>query len=354
MAPRPTPAPVMPIPRSWYRRQTTSATDSTDSSDTDSTDSSDSSSGSSTIPTCVSYCMAEGDLGNCTALTDYTCVCSSAVYQQSVANCWAASCNATEILIGAAYSDAACEYYGVNITTTYSAQTGTETGTANGATNGTAAASTTAAAAATDTSTAPVVYSKAAINIQAIMSSICSALLLVALVMGFLSCRARVRRNQAVSQSRSWTGAGSTLAGGGAKGGAGSQFARSGVHPSAYGAASRPRDPTATYASDNFGATSATYGTGSYAGSSFGNGQVSFGTGLRGNRVGAGFTNRLMLNDIGREGEEWEMGDKTSKVESESPTTPTTRMGAHDAYVATDSTAELNVLVLRDDDTHAH
>lgn len=42
--------------------------------------------------------------------------------------------------------------------------------------------------------TAPVIYSKAAWNIQAVMSSVCSLILFMAIVLGALSCRAQARK----------------------------------------------------------------------------------------------------------------------------------------------------------------
>lgn len=45
--------------------------------------------------------------------------------------------------------------------------------------------------------TAPVIYSKAAWNIQAVMSSICSLILVLSFVLGGLSCRAQARKEAA-------------------------------------------------------------------------------------------------------------------------------------------------------------
>lgn len=151
-------------------------------------------------------------------------------------------------------------------------------------------------------------------------SSICGALLILALLSGFLSCRSRYKREQAFSQNRTWTGVGSTTLGGDTR--KTSRF---------FTRTKDTRDPTATFATDNYGVNSSTFGG---ATTSHAPGQVSFGPvygvnadyGVSSSEgTGGRFTNRLPAGDMNKS-EEWEMEVRKSSIkeeelEVESPTT---------------------------------
>ncbi|WVQ75937.1 hypothetical protein IAR50_005572 [Cryptococcus sp. DSM 104548] len=276
---------------------------------------------SGSVPSCVATCMSSGNTTGCSGVTDYTCVCASEAYIDSVSACFASSCSAAETAVGETYSESACAYYGVDINSTSSATT-TDNSTATATVSSTASA----------VIAAPVTTSHAYINIQAIFSSICSAILLLALVSGFLSCRARYKREQAFSQSRTWTGVGSTMVGANTqtKGAKSKRFA------------SRNADPTATFMSDNYGMTSSNFGgttlngggqTVSFGGA-YGAG-VAYSAGPSYTSGNGGFTNRLPAGeDQDAKSEEYEMGDiakksciKESIEEEEGLNSPTTSKG---------------------------
>ncbi|WVQ83149.1 hypothetical protein IAT38_005287 [Cryptococcus sp. DSM 104549] len=287
------------------------------------------------IPSCVTACMSQGNTDGCSGISDYACICLSSTYVNSVATCMSAACNTDEIALGEAYANAACAYYVGN---------GTSTDTASNSTG-------------TAVLTEPVLYSSAYVNIQAVMSSICGALLICALIMGFQSCRQRYRREQAISQNRTWTGVGSTTLGGDTKQSKSRFFNRTN-HSSAF---DHSRNATGTFMSDNFGVTSSNFGGtttlgtvgqsfgGAYAGGSRSGSGSGAGAGVYGGagKVERGFTNRMNRS------EEWEMetkgGESHGKIDEEdegqveSPTT-STKMGSEVEVGLDGSTVHLNRL----------
>ncbi|KAK4684264.1 hypothetical protein P7C73_g5925, partial [Tremellales sp. Uapishka_1] len=280
----------------------------------------DNSTSTSTIPACVTTCMAEGSLGNCTSYTDYTCLCTSATYTASVLvchhpqpvlsdrkadyhrqSCWESTCtSADDVATGEAYSAAGCAEYGVNVTTT-------------------SIASATATSLSTATSTAaPNTIPQSVRNVSAVMTSICTVLFVIALGLGINNCRPRIRRERTMSQNQSWTGAGSTM-NNDTKDYKTSKFNRSTDYTS--------RAQTSTFASDNFGVTS----------SNFGGQSVPF------PQTSRGFTNRLTVGNMNlNESQEWETEDKDGD-KLDSPVTPTSAMGA-ESEIDLSSTTHLNVL----------
>lgn len=127
------------------------------------------------------------------------------------------------------------------------------------------------------------------------MSSLCAALLVTALVVGFLSCRTR-KRKEAATSSGAWTNM-ATMA---SRQGMGMGGTKSGTTSRGDGAGF---DPTATFASSSY-PTTRSFGHVSGAGIGYGGtGAGGMGMGLERNR---GFTNRLRLD----EQEEWEMEEK--------------------------------------------
>ncbi|ODO08657.1 hypothetical protein L198_00389 [Cryptococcus wingfieldii CBS 7118] len=272
---------------------------------------------SGSVPSCVATCMSSGNATGCSGVTDYTCVCASTAYITSVSECFSSSCTAAEAAVGQTYSESACAYYVRCPLTT------TDNSTATAEVSSTASA----------VLSAPVTYSHAYINIQAIFSSICGALLLLSLASGFISCRARYKRERAFTQSRTWTGVGSTMVGGNTQatgGGKSKMFA------------SRNADPTATFMSDNFGATSSNFGgttvngggQGVSFGGAFGAG-AAYSAGPSYTSGNGGFTNRLAVGeDEDSKSEEYELGDLTKKSsiresikEEEGLDSPTTSKG---------------------------
>ncbi|ODN79588.1 hypothetical protein L202_03535 [Cryptococcus amylolentus CBS 6039] len=295
---------------------------------------------SGSVPSCVATCMSSGNTTGCSGVTDYTCVCASTAYVTSVSECFSNSCTAAETAVGQTYSESACAYYGVSINAT-STSTTTDNSTATAEVSSTASA----------VLSAPVTYSHAYINIQAIFSSICGALLLLALVSGFISCRARYRRERAFTQSRTWTGVGSTMVGGNTQatgGGKSKMFA------------SRNVDPTATFMSDNFGATSSNFGgttvNGGGQGVSFGGAFGAAGAYSAGpsyTNGNGGFTNRLPVGEEeDSKSEGYELGDLTKKSsiresikeEEEGLDSPTTSKGPGSEVDLDGSTVHLNRL----------
>jgi len=290
-------------------------------------------------PSCVTDCMATAQIGSCSSLTDFSCLCASPTYLDSVASCWGTSCNATEIQEGEVYSATACQSYGVTVPWA--------------ASNSSASTSNTTSAAPIDVTSAPLTTSRTFVHIQATMSSICTALILVALFLGFLACRNRLRRDREMTQDRTWTGVGATTAGDSKK----SRFGRSqGAHSSIF---SNSRNGATTVGS--VGLTSANYAPASAQTVSFAPLASPTGTAgadaVAGARIGAQspsrFTNRLTLGDIGQ-GEVWEMHAKSGSSDSasldakdddfqadpESPTTTTGRRG--DSEIELGSMVHLN------------
>ncbi|KIR75452.1 hypothetical protein I310_00143 [Cryptococcus deuterogattii CA1014] len=281
------------------------------------------------IPSCVAECMSDGNITGCSSSTDYSCLCTSAYYINSVGTCMDSSCTASERTAGEAYTEEACAYYGTPLTNNTSSSTNTS-----------------ATASGTAVIADPVIYSRAYINIQAIFSSICSALLILALVSGFLSCRSRYKREQAFSQNRTWTGVGSTALGGDTK--KTSRF---------FTRTKETRDPSATFATDNYGVNSSTFGG---ATTLHAPGQVSFGPiygttgGYAAGSSGTGgrFTNRLPAGDMD-DSEEWEMEVRKSSIKEEEREveSPTTSKGPDSDIDVDGSTVHLTRL--DKDDHHA-
>ncbi|KAK8847473.1 hypothetical protein IAR55_005331 [Kwoniella newhampshirensis] len=312
-----------------------------------------------TVPVCVATCMASGDTTGCTGVTDFTCVCASGDYISSVASCWASQCNATEAAIGETYSQNACAHYGVPIAGSNVTSVVNSTGTQ-------APISASSAASSTPLPTVfygnPNVISPAFHRIQAIMTSICSALLALAIVLGFLACRAKYKREQRMTENRSWTGVGSTALSGETKSKQSRFFSRSG-HSSAF---SNSRNATTTFASDSYGVTSSSFGgsttlagSPNYANQSFGpilsgNGKADRGDGAT-SPNGERFTNRTTTlgGILGKDdrSEEWEMETKKDHQsqygdEELSPTASTSKMGMSSEVELVDegSTVHLNRL----------
>ncbi|WWD21564.1 hypothetical protein CI109_106050 [Kwoniella shandongensis] len=297
-------------------------------------------------PACVTTCMATGDTTGCTGFTDYTCICASSTYINSVASCFASSCNASESALGQAYSQQACAYYGSPLSSSNTTSSSTS-------------ATSTIAPVSTSGGTAnpiqsvffgnPETMSSAFEVIQAVMSSICGALLILAIVLGVMSCRTRYRREQQMSQNRTWTGVGSTAIGTETKT-KGSRFFSRTANSSAF---TNSRNPGTTLASDTFGVTSSNFsGSTTVAGSP--NHVQSFGPTLGKDdsisRNGAmspeRFSNRVVRSD----GDEWEMDvkkDYSEEYDDElSPTASSSRMGMGSEVDLVDegSTVHLNRL----------
>ncbi|CAK9786107.1 hypothetical protein CC85DRAFT_300695 [Cutaneotrichosporon oleaginosum] len=131
------------------------------------------------IPGCVTRCMVSANAGFCASNQDYLCLCSNHAYQGAVTQCWAMRCNATSFDLALSYASAACTAIGAKI---------------DPGSNG----------ASTNLTMRPVVFSRAAFNIQAVMSSLCSFVLLCAIGLGILSCRSQARR-QAMMSSTAWS-----------------------------------------------------------------------------------------------------------------------------------------------------
>lgn len=163
---------------------------------------------------------------------------------------------------------------------------------------------------------------------------------------GFLSCRSRYKREQAFSQNRTWTGVGSTALGGDTK--KTSRF---------FTRTKETRDPSATFATDNYGVNSSTFGG---ATTLHAPGQVSFGPiygttgGYAAGSSGTGgrFTNRLPAGDMD-DSEEWEMEVRKSSIKEEEREveSPTTSKGPDSDIDVDGSTVHLTRL--DKDDHHA-
>ncbi|WVR04700.1 hypothetical protein IAU60_001711 [Kwoniella sp. DSM 27419] len=290
-------------------------------------------SNASTTPTCVSDCMSQGPTGTCRGVTDYACTCASTEYIGWVSQCWAKKCSLQDAAFGKEYAERACAFYGVPINN--------GTGSSNGTTPSTGVPNL----------APPMTTSPTFLNIQAVMSSICTALMVLALLMGFISCRARVKADQMASQNRTWNGVtGTTQMDAKApkpsrffKGmGSGSKFANN-------------RNDMTQIQSDTFGVTSSNFG-----------GTTTL-TGGPEREPGYRFTNRLTLGQLQARSrsEEWELSDVVTPIKEEgsvdhkSPTTPTTigsMMGAEVDLGEEGSTIHLNVLPkerARSDEHHA-
>ncbi|ORY30345.1 hypothetical protein BCR39DRAFT_529287 [Naematelia encephala] len=265
----------------------------------------------SQVPTCVTTCMANGDTTGCTGVTDYACLCTSTTYETSVGTCWESSCNATEIAEGQAYSAAGCEAFGVTVLP--SAATASVTASATLSSSNASAtsviASATSALPLVDVTSAPIVSHQQFINIQAIMSSICGALLIAAIVMAVMSCRQRVKRDYETTQNRTWTGVGTS--GYDSK----ASTSKHGISRNSQ------RGQTSTF--DEYGMTSSNFGGTTVPFNALNTG----GDRLSGNN--RGFTNRVAVN----EDEEYELSTKSGQglaegvTEVDSPTASTSRMG---------------------------
>ncbi|GMK59435.1 hypothetical protein CspeluHIS016_0800410 [Cutaneotrichosporon spelunceum] len=131
------------------------------------------------VPGCMTRCMRLANTGHCASNADFLCLCANHDYQASVTQCWATKCNATSYNLALSYASAACTAIGARMSAS-----------GNGA--------------STNLTMQPIVYSRAAFNIQAVMSGLCSLVLLCAIGLGVLSCRAQARR-QALSSTMSAT-----------------------------------------------------------------------------------------------------------------------------------------------------
>ncbi|RXK40984.1 hypothetical protein M231_01832 [Tremella mesenterica] len=280
------------------------------------------------LSVCAQTCMATGELGTCTSVTDYACICTSDTYISSVATCWASNCTAAEATAAQAYSQTACSFYlGGNSTTA---------GNSTSTNNGTAASASASVSASPMSTEAPYVIPHSFVVLQGVMSSICAAILLLAILMGALSVRSKIQRENA-TQNRSWTGVGGSTFGTNADSKHKPSFGfRSGQTGSS--AFTNSRNATSTFASD-VGIQSSTFG-GQSQGQTVSFGAVGpHGTGGR-ESTGKGFTNRLTLGDMGTQEEEWEMEVKEDKsVEVESPT-----RGESEIELEEGSTVHLNRL----------
>ncbi|WVF69716.1 hypothetical protein IAT40_004495 [Kwoniella sp. CBS 6097] len=320
-----------------------------------------------TMPVCVGTCMGQSPTFGCESLSDYACLCASPDYINWVGACWAESCTADEITFGQAYSAQACSFYGVPL---------------NGTTTGD-----TIDPSASPILTPPKTVSPAFINIQAIMSSICAALLFITIIVGIYSVRARIKAEQATSQNRTWNGVtGMTSMDSKAPKSSSRFFTRTAQsgHSSAF---TNSRGGTTTFGSqsDNYGVTSSNFGGNTtLAGSP--NQQLTFSSGagaggdadgkermfasspVAGERGSGGvrFTNRLTLGELGsaNRSEEWEMchvvgpggagagagspKDKKDDIygyeEEASPTTIGSKMESEVEFGLEGSTVHLNAL----------
>ncbi|WVQ98134.1 hypothetical protein IAU59_005256 [Kwoniella sp. CBS 9459] len=357
------PSPLV-LSNDMIRRQETATSSSTAGASTPST---------ATMPVCVSTCMGQSPTFGCESLSDYACLCASPDYINWVGACWAESCTADEITFGQAYSTQACAFYGVPL---------------NGTTTGTDAdmlrnvlhsgLDPTASAILTE----PKTISPAFLNIQAIMSSICSALMVIAFIVGFYSVRTRIKADQAMSQNRTWNGVTGMTSMDSKAPKSSRFFTRTGQsgHSSAF---TNSRGGTTTFGSrsENYGVTSSNFGgnttlagspnqqlTFSSPGAGTGDddgkermfGSTSPVAGERGSGTGGiRFTNRLTLGELGsaNKSEEWEMGyvpgsgssnnDKDVEYgygEEVSPTTIGSKMESEVDFALEGSTVHLNAL----------
>ncbi|WWC68005.1 uncharacterized protein I206_101924 [Kwoniella pini CBS 10737] len=276
-------------------------------------DSTNSTAGDTTsgVPQCVVTCIATAPTAGCSGSDDWTCLCANTDFINSVGACWTSTCSSTDAQYGQAYANQACAFYGVPIGgngTSTSSPTSTET-----------------QATGTAVLTPPVVVTPVFIRVQAIMSSISSLLMVIAIILGVLSCRARYKRDQMASQNRTWNGVtGLTTMDSKAPNTSKnkSRFFNKSTHSSAFG---NSRGGINTYQTESFGLNSSNFGgsttlAGSRSGSSP-NHIKSFDnsispnltypiTAITSNGGGGGrFTNRLTLNEIENKSEEWELNN---------------------------------------------
>ncbi|WRT64706.1 uncharacterized protein IL334_001640 [Kwoniella shivajii] len=314
--------------------------------------STESGSGSSTagVPTCVVTCMGTAPTTECSGPSDWTCLCASSDYITAVGQCWATSCSAEDAVYGQAYASQACAFYGVPLN-----GTGTSTGTTS---------PTATEAIGTPDLSPPQVLSSSYIKVQAIMSSISSLLLAIALILGLMSCRARYKRDQASSQNRTWNGVTGLTSMDSTAPTSKSRFFRS-THSSGF---ENSRNATSTFQSDNFGVTSSNYGGTTLANSPQGQSFSGDGNGngltYPATTASRGFTNRLTLAEMNKS-EEWELNDVKGTDNSQtdldgmgigiSPTSFESKMESElETRLNEGSTVALNVLPKEGDGrTHA-
>ncbi|WWC86838.1 uncharacterized protein L201_001717 [Kwoniella dendrophila CBS 6074] len=297
-----------------------------DSTNSTASGSSDPSAG---VPACVVTCMASAPISGCKGSDDWTCLCASTEFINSVGACWTSSCSASDAAYGQAYANQACAFYGVPIGGNSTSSSGSPTDTQ---------------VTGTPLLTAPEVSTHSFIKVQAIMSSITSLLLAMAVILGILSCRQRYKRDQAASQNRTWNGVTGLTTMDSKAPTSKSRFFSSNKsqHSSAFG---NSRNMTSTFQSENFGVTSSNFGgSTTLAGSpthlkSFtdNNGENSINGGAGGIKypsmvasiesdTGKRFTNRLAY-DQSNKSEEWELSnlkrdnvDELDGFEKSSPT----------------------------------
>ncbi|KAL5497784.1 hypothetical protein ACEPAH_2715 [Sanghuangporus vaninii] len=89
-----------------------------------------------TVPQCALTCIANADLGGCSA-TDNNCLCNNQQFVSSTASCIQSSCSGDDLQNAIAFAQQTCETVGVTLTET---SAGSATGSA---TSGSASATTT-------------------------------------------------------------------------------------------------------------------------------------------------------------------------------------------------------------------
>ncbi|WWD07595.1 hypothetical protein V865_005696 [Kwoniella europaea PYCC6329] len=306
------------------------------------TDTSNGSSSTAGVPTCVITCMAQAPTTGCSGADDWTCLCASSDFINSVGACWTSSCSAADAAYGQAYANQACSFYGVPI----GGNSTSPTTTSESEPSGTAVLS------------EPQTTSHSFVKVQAAMSSISSLLLAIAIILGILSCRARYKREQAASQNRTWNGVTglTTMDSKAPTKSKTSRFFNKSTHSSAF---ENSRNGASTFQSDNFGITSSNFG-----GNTTLNNTQSFGISPSGRPDSGGatnsngkFTNRLTLGEMNNKSEEWELNDvkkEESSVDGFNDISPTSfeskmesemesRLTDHENN-GIDSTVALNVL----------
>ncbi|WOO85626.1 uncharacterized protein LOC62_07G009126 [Vanrija pseudolonga] len=139
-----------------------------------------------TVPACATGCFALGNTTACGGFSSLPCLCHSTVFLASVQQCWNAVCLGDDFHLARSYAETLCESVaGTRLTTI----------TSDGL-----------PAVATNSYLAPLVYNHAVWDIQAIMSSVCSLILLFALALGFISCRNQARRAAQQAAASAWSG----------------------------------------------------------------------------------------------------------------------------------------------------
>ncbi|WWC59527.1 uncharacterized protein I303_102083 [Kwoniella dejecticola CBS 10117] len=312
------------------------------------------------VPTCVVSCIASAPTTGCTGPEDWTCLCANTEFINSVGACWTSSCSATDAQYGQAYANQACAFYGVPI-----GGNGTSTGDSS---------STDTQATGSPVLSAPQVMHPSFIRIQAIMSSISSLLMVIAIIMGILSCRARYRRDQMASQNRTWNGVTglTTMDSKAPTTSKKSRFFNRSTHSSAFENSRGGLSQTETFGvtSSNFGGSTTLAGSPNHTQSFGGAAGLTYPSNaattsprdqdrFSGGGVGGGtrFTNRLNLNEMANKSEEWEMDDVKMKnnndsfvIDGLSPTSFDSKMESEleSSFTPTeggmDSTVALNVL----------